>query len=1320
MTRLLSISVVEITYTLRRNEIIDKTLGAMEEQLKMTILEKKETAKSLAEAEYRLSELTKQVSDDKVGHEEFREAIGKQARRLESVDAEKGSLLTEKKDLLAAISQLGAAKEADLQAFQCRIETAEKSIIELNVQLAERNRASEDLALELQHAKVMASKERVLLNSKIASLEVDLLRSENEEVRLGFAMNALTNSHANAVARLEDIKNGLVNQKHLLNQTTEMEQRMKIMASEVEKAIAQLDDAKKMAREESDRLNGTIAILESDLIESRSDLEAVQKSLNDTTTKMSELLAEKEVMRKEISNLHRSVNEMGKENDQFAHSINRMIGDLNMEDDDMISQSAARAVRTSNDGGELIETSSSMQILGKMKVSFQSLQSDRAEMQIDIKEKTAAISDLEVRVQQISARNKVLSTEVERASKKCISLTTELHDFKKEASLEQDILSSKTALLEANLLHSTQEVERLNSEIKLLESNHVETRACLERDKNGLIELTKDMTQQIANLVENIGYANAELNDSKKTSSLEIERLNDTILTQAARLLESQQYGDSLQRDLEAVRKSLDDTTMKNNLLLAENETMQKSLNSSEFEAGWLEEQLSSKILSLEEELCKAKQEEERLGGVVESLEHSHAKERAHMEDGKIDLESRLDTLRETSAAEQKQQSSKIASLEAELLQALNEEERLVEVVKSLERSHAGAMAHLEDGKINLERRLDTLKETSVAEQEQQTSKVASLEADLVQALKEEERLGGVVKSLDRSHAEELARLEEVKIDLECRLHTMAETSASKQEQLTSAIVSLEADLLQVLQELDHAEEEKNSTQHRTHTLTETSAAEKQSLQGNVLALQLTAKSLAEKAKKRSEEIQSLIQQVNDTEIRFNVNEAENRSLTEKINSLLIKNSDQYDQIVELTMCLEDETSENVNLKKSLADEKLDNEILSDRVAGSENERDAAMMKIEELSAELKSTAITLSDVQQLIIADQKQLSQMQDTIRSLEVEKQRDHDALLSITTDRDDNIRQLEFSRQEADEFKCKLESSESLAESITNQCEKAQSLLQASGNEVNYLKKKLDYSERMTKKLENECDNLNRSIVELNTKRNEENQRNILRCRQQYETSQCEIACLENIIASLKKEYDAFKSEARAATVAQLKSCEAKLESLCATDEDGTLQWRDRTFDGLILALGKELSRLRGESTSTAKKLDEAQREFSSLESVVTSLKKEHEALGIEARAAVEAQIRSCEAKLAPLCSHGGHGAPSNQCRSFDDMIAIVQEELSNLSIMAKNLDEAQNESSILEQQVRILSSEVSKYKLQNRGMLQALDELTIGMGDSDAYS
>ncbi len=160
-------------------------------------------------------------------------------------------------------------------------------------------------------------------------------------------------------------------------------------------------------------------------------------------------------------------------------------------------------------------------------------------------------------------------------------------------------------------------------------------------------------------------------------------------------------------------------------------------------------------------------------------------------------------------------------------------------------------------------------------------------------------------------------------MDLECQLHTMEKTSSSEQEHLHSAIVLLEADLLQVLQELDYEEEEKNGTERQSHTQTKTAAAEKQSLQENGLSLKLTAKSLAEKAKKRSEEIQSLIQQVDDTEIRFNLNEAEYRSLTKKINSLVMKNNDQFDQIVKLTTCLEDATSENAYLKKIIGGQEV-------------------------------------------------------------------------------------------------------------------------------------------------------------------------------------------------------------------------------------------------------------------------------------------------------------------------------------------------------------------------------------------------------------
>ena len=70
--------------------------------------------------------------------------------------------------------------------------------------------------------------------------------------------------------------------------------------------------------------------------------------------------------------------------------------------------------------------------------------------------------------------------------------------------------------------------------------------------------------------------------------------------------------------------------------------------------------------------------------------------------------------------------------------------------------------------------------------------------------------------------------------------------------------------------------------------------------------------------------------------------------------------------------------------------------------------------------------------------------------------------------------------------------------------------------------------------------------------------------------------------------------------------------------------------------------------------------------------------------------------------------------NRSLTYDDMIVIIQTELSTLlekvKSLAKDLESSKDESAILEQQVLILSKEVSKYKLQNKGMLQAFDEIT----------
>ena len=977
---------------------------------------------------------------------------------------------------------------------------------------------------------------------------------------------------------------------------------------------------------------------------------------------------------------------------------------------------AALAVPSSKFGGELVAV-------------VQSLQRESSDLRNTVIEKTTTIIDLKTHLQEVRATNELLTSEVSLVNGRCTSLTTKLSDANKVAIAEQETCRAKLASLETELHRSRQveefleseitslksshvdmvkrleselatlkcnhavelqrlasetislksehveeitslknthalelerreneltslksnhaekltyhavDLKRLKSELKSLECNHAETLIRLENDKKcviddmteqigrlnhdkiELLDQIKQMSHQIERSTREIEDVHAQLNDTKRVASEETER---TILTQAASLHESLQSMESLRRELEAVRTSFNDAELQRQLLLAKNETLQKSVDSSEFEAGWLEEQLSSKILTLEADLMNAKEEEKRLGDIVKSLEDSHADAMKRLESDKVDLHNRFDSLTESSLTEQELQQSKILSLEEHLLQAKRVEERLDGIVKSLERNQAEMI------------------EKSTAEQELQQSTIIALEAELSKAKNDGERLGGIVKSLENKHAEALARIRDDKIDHNHQLHALTESSSSK-------IQSLETDLLRALREverlekavkllecnnveaaaklnelnddnhdvkrqlieltetsaaeqerlrvellilherLDAAKSESDDFQRKLITSIDTSAAEHQALRDTIVALELVIKD-------RAVEIQSLIRKVDDAEARFKLSEVENKALTEEKDVRLVEHCN---EIAKLTKRVDNELSEKINIQKLFVDEKLQNELLCRRSVDAETEIDAASIRISELSEQLKSTSLTLTDVQQLIVADEKQISELQSIIRKLEKEKYEANDRTETVTMERDTHSRNLEFSRKEADEFRRQLDSSEALVATLTNQNEKAQAKLQS---------------------MEDEYDKLTRCISQLSAKRKEESERLLQRCKRQQEASQCEIACLENIIASLKKEYEAYKVETTVSTTAQLKSLEAKLQS--------------------IPLLEKEISHLRGELESNMKKLHAAQEE------------------------------------------------------------GVL-------------LEEAQNERAILEQQVRILSSEVMKYKLQNRGMLQALDDLTIGV-------
>lgn len=131
---------------------------------------------------------------------------------------------------------------------------------------------------------------------------------------------------------------------------------------------------------------------------------------------------------------------------------------------------------------------------------------------------------------------------------------------------------------------------------------------------------------------------------------------------------------------------------------------------------------------------------------------------------------------------------------------------------------------------------------------------------------------------------------------------------------------------------------------------------------------------------------------------------------------------------------------------------------------------------------------------------------------------------------------------------------------------------------------------------------------------------------------------------------------------------------------------------------------------------------------LEQTVASLQKELEELDKESKATIaktterlNKRMADCDRQLTTLLPPS-HPARKNNNLKFRDMISLLQKERDSVLEKIKSLEEdveaAQDESAILEQQVRILSKEVSKHKRQNKEILRALNEVAVGRSDEDS--
>jgi len=1371
-----------------------ETLSHLENEKNDLLNQKQEIIDSLSAdvegANERSSSLSAELNDAKKAAGQFSSNISSLGTHLLESRQESVRLGNEKNDLVQRIESL----------------SAEIEIV---------NDKSYSLSTKLVDAKNVASQEQ-------ESLEADLLESKQEEERLVNATKALESGHAEALARVDGEKNAYI-QELEKKMDNIVEKSLGAMEEQLKRALAE----KEAKAKEADTLSVALARAQYQCSALTKQLEECKLAHDEEREAISLKLSAKEKIEVELQTeqekLKSSIATLSQERDELAVQLDgsKQKGDANSAlIENLQSQQDASIQKLSELTSRVEFANTEKESLSKEKAELsaekKSLQQQIVTLQTNVSQITAAkeeeirnfqnesdsvrkqrddaegsakrlVNDLEACQSRIKiAANSIdtLHEQLAEREKREVNLTSELEELSKQ----KDSLSEKITSLEADLLQSKQQEERLGSATKSSESSHAQALERLEVEKNGLINQKQQMAKRIDSFLTKVENANeercsldAELNDAKQMASQEHERLNTKITTLESDLLESKQCTSSkvaevenLQKDLEAVQKSLLANTMMRDELSAEKDNKSKEIETlhtrvsqvvtaTKEEVGKLQVELenvrnqlgdseiNAKRLTIDLEECHKRLEvaDHALAGERDKLEENMAlkldevtmqkenladsmktimRELANMNDDRSPS-TKLRAARAVTAAEKEDESqgtrsmqmigklkSNLRSLQsqkADLLKSIREKTAAIDDFESKKQDMSQRIEmisteveHANERNITLSTELDYAKKMASQEHERLNTKIISLEADLLQSKQEEERLGDVAKSFESSQTEALAQWED----------------------------------------------EKKGFQDQFNALSETTAAEKKQFVERMHTLETSKELLVEKEKERCEKIQQLIQQVDDTESGLEQSKADSKSLLGKYNELENLNKDQRDQIVQLNTQVEDATY-------SVTDRENQHEILINKLSQLESEKDAAMTKIEGLSEELKSTAATLSEVQVLISADQEQAAEMRNEIKSLGESKLRLEESMLSVKRDREEIESKLEFSEQEAEDFRCKLNTSNLLAESMTNQCEQltndrdsVESKLEISLQRADVLRTNLESSEILVKSMTKTCDKLTRYIAELGTKHDaaevlandlrSENQRAIARCKLVQKTHQSEISCLENIITSLKKEYEAFKVEAIATKASQLRSCEAKLESLCATGENLTRRQQDRTFDDLIVILRKERSNLlkKTESTAkelkaaqderscldariekersnllekanlTAKELKAAQDERSCLENIVTSLKKEYEAFKVEARSTHVAQMRSYEAKLKPLCATGGNGILRQQDRSFDDMIAIIQNEQSNLSLMAEELEAAQDETVILEQQVRILSTEVSKYKLQNKGMLQALDEIT----------
>ncbi|KAI0673603.1 hypothetical protein C8Q78DRAFT_1017957 [Trametes maxima] len=477
--------------------------------------------------------------------EDLRILVRDQRRAIESLEAEKASLVAQVEALSQAESKSRYTQEL-LHAERAKAEGLEGTVQELQTQSEQLSRevkqqADSISALQSQKAALAASVEELKTGlTKLNEAEQALVTERHNSTRLQEQVQALDQSIHEYTERIEQQQQTislLVSEKASLTSVVEDLEYTKSALSEAE---GQLNDS----RTQNGQLQGLVSQLQVDAQAAQSRIEslsAAEKTLTDKSRDQEQ----------QIQFLNGRVEELKKQSDEYLERVEEL--EERIKNDDRVER-LEETLKNTQDRADDLEFQ-----LSKLRQTHTQIQEERDQIAAQLQQKAQAETDWEERYAEVErlrvAAQEQLSaavSEKDNLIEERTALQTEMEDGKSLVSELQQKLAALSSELSLNARQLKQVQAELRAAIARAEDAE-KTQKELQAEGIGLMRSLDEMRPKIVELTD------AKLVLSEKVDSLEKTVQNrDTVIAQLeAKAEELREEKDSSERDRDDLKKAL-------------------------------------------------------------------------------------------------------------------------------------------------------------------------------------------------------------------------------------------------------------------------------------------------------------------------------------------------------------------------------------------------------------------------------------------------------------------------------------------------------------------------------------------------------------------------------------------------------------------------------------------------------------------------------------------------------------------------------------------------------------------------------------------